>query len=64
MGFFKSPWLWGLIGLFLTILGFIFSNKIAYPVWSKFSGIMIVVGLLLVGLSVPKQYNPIARMAA
>jgi hypothetical protein len=63
MNFFRSPWLWGLTGLFLAILGFIFSNKTVYPVWSKFSGVMIVAGMLLVGLSIPVKYNPVARMA-
>lgn len=64
MKFFRSPVLYGVIGLFLTIIGFMFTDKIAYPVMSKFSGIFIVVGLLMVGLSIPSKYNPIQGVAA
>lgn len=61
---FKSPILYALLGAFLTIMGFVFSDKIVYPVWSKFSGAMIVVGVLLFGLSVPTKWNPIAKISA
>lgn len=52
-----------LIGGFLTFLGFLFSDEVKYPVAVKFSGPMIVIGTLLIGLSIPIKWNPISGTA-
>lgn len=55
--------IFALTGGFITFLGFLFSDEIKYPVAVKFSGPMIVIGVLIVGLSVPIKWNPISGTA-
>lgn len=52
--------IFAIVGGFVTFVGFLFSDEIKYPVAAKFSGPMIIVGLILVGLSVPIKWNPIS----
>lgn len=51
--------IFGVIGIALTVFGFIVSDETTYPVWSKFSGVLIVAGVALTSLSVATKFNPI-----
>lgn len=64
MNIFKSPILWGIVGLAITILGYTYSDKDKYPVFSKFSGIMQVAGLLTVGFVTASiiRWNPLTKL--
>lgn len=56
----NRPIIVGIIGLALTIFGFMTSDATKYPVASKFSGVMIVVGVFALGLAVATKWNPLA----
>lgn len=60
MKFLKSPILWAVVGIAFTVIGFMISDKQQYPVASKFSGTLIILGVALASIAGVAQFgNPL-----
>lgn len=58
--FSQKSLIWGVIGIAVAFVGFLFSDEEKYPVAAKFSGVMIVAGVAVAALAIAPKWNPIA----
>lgn len=62
--FFTSPILWAIIGISLTVFGFMLSDKDKYPVGSKFSAWLIIAGVAITSIAGVAQFgNPLKAIS-
>lgn len=52
--------IWLIAGAALAFIGFLFSDEEKYPVASKFSAFMIVIGVAVAAFSIAPKWNPIS----
>lgn len=64
MNIFKSPILWGILGIVLIIVGNIYSDKEKYPAMPLISRIMVIGGAIVVGFSGASilKWNPLSKV--
>jgi len=58
----KISWIFLAVGIALAIIGFMLSDKEKYPIGAKFSGVIIILGIMSVTFALATEWNPINKI--